>query len=61
MWRAMLQRFPQYPHWCLVKERRCVYRMGSPGAESGDRAFLDRGQTGKKLACRVTPGGLQAL
>jgi len=45
MWRSLLQRFPQYPHWCLVKERRCVYRMGS--------------QAGKKVVCRVSPGGLQ--
>lgn len=45
MWRCLLQRFPQYPHWCLVKERRCVYRMAS--------------QTGKKVVCRVSPGGLQ--
>lgn len=45
MWRSLLQRFPQYPHWCLVKEKRCVYRMGS--------------QSGKKVVCRVSPGGLQ--
>ncbi|CAE7381864.1 unnamed protein product [Symbiodinium natans] len=45
MWRAVLQRFPQHPQWCLVKEKRCVYRMGS--------------QTGKKIVCRVTHGGLQ--
>ncbi|CAJ1406486.1 unnamed protein product [Effrenium voratum] len=45
MWRSLLQRFPQHPHWCLVKEKRCVYRMGS--------------QTGKKILCRVTHGGLQ--
>eukprot|EP00931_Biecheleriopsis_adriatica_P064466 TRINITY_DN39242_c0_g1_i1.p1 TRINITY_DN39242_c0_g1~~TRINITY_DN39242_c0_g1_i1.p1 ORF type:complete len:665 (-),score=137.33 TRINITY_DN39242_c0_g1_i1:53-2047(-) len=45
MWRSVLQRFPQHPHWCLVKEKRCVYRMGS--------------QTGKKLLCRVSHGGLQ--
>jgi len=45
MWRSVLQRFPQHPHWCLVKEKRCVYRMGS--------------QTGKKIVCRVTHGGLQ--
>eukprot|EP00439_Symbiodinium_sp_Y106_P057057 s1995_g8.t1 len=45
MWRTVLQRFPQHPQWCLVKEKRCVYRMGS--------------QTGKKIVCRVTHGGLQ--
>lgn len=45
MWRSLLQRFPQFPHWCLVKEKRCVYRMGS--------------QSGKKVVCRVSPGGLQ--
>ncbi|CAE7662377.1 ubiad1, partial [Symbiodinium pilosum] len=45
MWRCALQRFPQHPHWCLVKEKRCVYRMGS--------------QHGKKIVCRVTHGGLQ--
>eukprot|EP00930_Biecheleria_cincta_P098436 TRINITY_DN90097_c0_g1_i1.p1 TRINITY_DN90097_c0_g1~~TRINITY_DN90097_c0_g1_i1.p1 ORF type:complete len:692 (-),score=138.28 TRINITY_DN90097_c0_g1_i1:184-2205(-) len=45
IWRTVLQRFPQHPHWCLVKEKRCVYRMGS--------------QSGKKILCRVTNGGLQ--
>lgn len=45
LWRAALQRFPQYPHWCLVKEKRGLYRLGSP--------------SGRKLLCRVSHGGLQ--
>ncbi|CAE8629020.1 unnamed protein product [Polarella glacialis] len=45
MWRSVLQRFPQHPHWCLVKEKRCIYRMGS--------------QAGRKILCRVSHGGLQ--
>lgn len=45
MWRAALQRFPQYPHWTLVKEKTGVYRMGT--AE------------GRKIFCRLSRGGLQ--
>lgn len=45
MWCAVLQRFPQFPHWALVKEKPGVYRMGS--AE------------GRKLFCRISRGGLQ--
>lgn len=45
MWCVVLQRFPQYPHWALVKEKTGVYRMGGPN--------------GKKILCRVSHGGLQ--
>merc|ERR1719401_911747 len=45
MWCAVLQLFPEYPNWVLVKERNGVYRMGSPG--------------GKKILCRISPDGLQ--
>lgn len=45
MWRAVLQRFPQYPHWTLVKEKCGVYRMGTV--------------YGRKIFCRVSRGGLQ--
>lgn len=45
MWRSVLQRFPQYPHWTLVKEKVAVYRLGS--------------SEGRKVFCRVSRGGLQ--
>lgn len=45
MWRSALQRFPQQSHWCLIKEKRGVYRMGCA--------------TGRKLLCQVSHGGLQ--
>jgi len=45
MWCAVLRRFPQHPHWTLLKVSRGIYRMGTP--------------TGKKLLCRVSNCGLQ--
>jgi len=45
MWCAVLRRFPQHPHWTLLKVSRGIYRMGTP--------------TGKKLHCRISNGGLQ--
>jgi len=45
MWCAVLRRFPQHPHWTLLKVSRGIYRMGTP--------------KGKKLLCRVSNGGLQ--
>jgi len=45
MWCTVLQRFPQYPDWVLVKEKAGVYRMGGAG--------------GKKILCRISHGGLQ--
>jgi len=45
LWCSALQRFPQYPHWTLLKEKRGIYRMGNP--------------YGKKILCQVSHAGLQ--
>jgi hypothetical protein len=45
MWCGILQLFPEYPNWTLVKEKTGVYRMGHPA--------------GKKILCKISHDGLQ--
>lgn len=45
MWCRVLQLFPEYPNWVLVKEKPGVYRMGHP--------------LGKKILCKISHDGLQ--